>query len=914
MKRTSRSGRRTFLQQMTLAAGAAATPDIATGKTQEPTPQPTVEEPPSVTTMAARDAAALTYPRVFRGRQLEMLAFPLGGVGAGSISLGGRGQLRDWEIFNKPDKGRRPTYAFPAIWAKVGDGPSVARVLEARILPPYEGSSGLGADNVPGLPRLASAAFTGEFPLARIDFEDPELPVSVALEAFTPFIPHEPDESGLPVTVLRYRVTNAGTAPARVSIAFSLQNPVRSESPSGPDDDDGRENAYRQDGDLTGLVMTNPGLAADDPMHGSVALAVRAAGDGALTSWRGWPEGRWWDSPLLYWEGFVEDGQLGEEPAERGTVGALCLQRTIAPGESGEYTFLLAWHFPNRTPARCGWHAPEDQKDRLIGNWYTTKFPDAWVAAQYAASNLDRLEAKTRAFAGAVQESTVPAGVKDAAMANLSTLVANTCFRTADGEFHGFEGVNDEAGCCHGSCAHVWNYETATPHVFPSFARSLRRAMFGPAMDEAGAIRFRHSLPEGAERWGFAAADGQMGQIVHAYLDWRLSGDLGWLREIWPRVKRALEFAWVPGGWDADRDGVMEGVQHNTYDVEFYGPNPQCGIYYLAGLRAGEEMARAVGDEQAATEYRRLFEGGRAWIDENLFNGEYYVQHVRGVATQTIAPALRGESGSEDTERPTYQLGEGCLADQLVGQYLAEVAGLGALLDPARIRKTLESVSRYNSRPTLIAHDSVARTYALNDEAALVVCDYGTARRPRIPFPYYAEVWTGLEYTVAAHMLYVGMTREGVECIANVRSRYDGEKRNPWDEAECGHHYARAMAAWSCLVAAGGFLYDGGNRRVTITRRFPEEAAFRCFWATATGWGTFERSVRSSATGIVLRVLHGTLPCQNFEIDAAGTPTHVAVDGQATAYKASSSDGRARVSLGDLVELAEGSVLEVEIA
>ncbi|MGH9158424.1 MAG: GH116 family glycosyl-hydrolase, partial [Vicinamibacteraceae bacterium] len=220
MKSTKR-GRRTFLQQMTLAAGAAATPDIATGKTQPPATQPKGDEP-SPTTVPSPDAAALTYPRVFRGPQLKMLAFPLGGVGAGSVSLGGRGQLRDWEIFNRPDKGRQPSYAFPAIWVKVGDQPPVARVLEARILPPYEGSSGLGADNAPGLPRLASATFTGEFPLARIDFDDSQMPVDVSLEAFTPFVPHEPDESGLPAAVLRYRVTNTGNAPARVSLAFSL--------------------------------------------------------------------------------------------------------------------------------------------------------------------------------------------------------------------------------------------------------------------------------------------------------------------------------------------------------------------------------------------------------------------------------------------------------------------------------------------------------------------------------------------------------------------------------------------------------------------------------------------------------------------------------------------------------------------
>ena len=213
-------------------------------------------------------------------------------------------------------------------------------------------------------------------------------------------------------------------------------------------------------------------------------------------------------------------------------------------------------------------------------------------------------------------------------------------------------------------------------------------------MDDAGAMRFRQLLPDGYDRFGWAAADGQMGQILHAYLDWKLSGDDAWLREMWPRLKKAIEFAWVPGGWDANRDGVMEGVQHNTYDVEFYGPNPMCGIYYLGALRASEEMARRMGDTASAAEYRRLFEQGSHWIDANLFNGEYYVQKVRGYREDQIAPHLRSDMGSNETEHPEYQVGEGCLVDQLVGQYLADVAGLGELVSRKNMAKTLESIYR----------------------------------------------------------------------------------------------------------------------------------------------------------------------------------------------------------------------------
>ncbi len=799
-----------------------------------------------------------SYARTFTGRQLAMLAFPLGGVAAGSLSLGGRGQLRDWEIFNRPDKGHNLSYALPSIWAQVGHAKPVAHVLEARYQPPYEGQDGLGSANAPGLSRLAFAHFTGEFPLAHIDFADDTLPVHVSLEAFSPFIPHNPDDSGLPVAILRYRVANPNSQPAHVAIAWSIDNPVGK--------GDKRTNEFRTAGALSGLQMTNPALAESDVLRGSFTLAVLNQTDGSLTHLKGWPAGRWWNSPLLFWDDFTADGELGPEPDKSSSVGALCLKRTLAPHASADYEFVLAWHFPNRTPAHCGWTAPKGEEHTIIGNWYSTKFADSWAAAEYTSQNLPKLESQTKLFAKAINETTIPAVVREAAMANLSTLRATTSFRTADGEFHGFEGVDDHSGCCFGNCTHVWNYETSTAHIFPSFARSLRKASFGYSQDENGAMHFRQVLPDGKERSGFAAADGQMGQILHAYLDWSLSGDREWLTSIWPSIKKGIEFAWVPGGWDANKDGVMEGVQHNTYDVEFYGPNPLCGVYYLGALRACEEMARVVGEIDFSAECHRLFVSGSQWLDANLFNGEYYEQQIRSFHRNEIANNLRSDMGADDPEHPEYQVGKGCLVDQLLGQSLADVCGLGPLLKPENIHRTLRSIYKYNFKNPVAEHDNVQRTFVLNDEAALIVCDYAKTIRPRIPFPYFAEVFTGLEYATASHMLFNGMHAEGVECITATRNRYDGERRNPWDEAECGHHYARAMAAWSGIIALSGFHYNAGRLTINPPTKLAE---FRSFWSTGTGWGTFTK--RAGKTHV--QVLYGHLPIGEHDIKEGETYT-----------------------------------------
>lgn len=769
--------------------------------------------------------------------------------------------------------------------------------------PPYEGSSGLGWRNAPGLPRLESATFTGEFPIAGIDFEDPELPVKVSLEAFTPFIPLEEDDSGLPVAILRYRVSNPGRDTATVSVAFSIDNPVGAE---------GRTNEFRTGDGFAGLFMHNPFLDGDDALKGTFALCVLNPAGGHISHLRGWRGGsRWRVGPLSFWDDFSEDGQLGPEPAIRNETGSLCLQREIPAGGETEYAFLLAWHFPNRTPQRCGWGSPKGEGRTLIGNHYCTRFGDAWEAARHAVSRLPDLEKRTREFVAAVRATTLPDAVKDAAMSNLSTLVTQTCFRTSGGQFHGFEGCNDQRGCCFGSCTHVWNYEATTAHIFPRLSRSLREQQFSACLDDEGRMDYRMLLPSGKAHHGRAAADGQMGTIIKLYLDWRLSGDTEWLRKLWPSARKALEYAWQPGGWDGDRDGVMEGTQHNTYDVEFFGPNPLCGVWYLGALRAGEEMARAVGDAASADEYRRLFARGSKWIDANLFNGEYYVQKIQGIPKDKIAKGLMSGMGTADTENPDFQMGDGCLVDQLVGQYYAEVAGLGLLLDGRHVRKTLESIYKYNYKRDLFRHESVQRIYALNDEAALVICDYSRAERPKIPFPYFAEVMTGFEYSAAILMLYQGMVEEGVELIANIRRRYDGERRSPWNEAECGHHYARAMASWAAMLALSGFQYHGVEKSV-IARPRVNSDRFSSFWSAGTAWGTFSCSEKEFS----LSVMHGVLSCRSVALaprKRAGGRSVATLQGQSLNHELRRDGNDATFVFAEEVRLREGDRLVLRV-
>jgi len=357
-----------------------------------------------------------------------------------------------------------------------------------------------------------------------------------------------------------------------------------------------------------------------------------------------------------------------------------------------------------------------------------------------------------------------------------------------------------------------------------------------------------------------------MGCIVKMYRDWQLSGDDALLRRLWPSVKKAVEFCWIDGGWDADRDGVMEGCQHNTMDVEYYGPNPQMGIWYLAALRAAEEMARHLGEGTFAETCHDLFESGSAWIDAHLFNGRYYEHEVRAPRDPSdVAPSLLVGMGAKDVTRPEYQLGSGCLVDQLVGQFLAHVCGLGHLVDPKNVRRSLGSILQYNLRSDLSSHFNSMRSFALSSESALLMAGY-PEDRPRNPFPYFTEAMTGFEYTAAVGMLYEGMIDEGLESVRRVRGRYDGRRRNPFDEAECGHHYARAMASWAAVLAWTGFRYSAVTRTLAVGPR-----RGRFFWSSGYAWGDSTQAGGPDGRTLSLRVLEGKLALARVTLSGFGT-------------------------------------------
>lgn len=771
------------------------------------------------------------------GPEAAQAAFLLGGIGTGNISVGARGELRDFELFNAPGKGLNFPLTFFSIWAKPAGLEPVTRVIEAELQPPFALSHGFDYVAAAGLPRFRGSRMRGETPYVWVDMLDETYPVDVRLEGFTPFVPLDADASGYPVAVLRYTVSNPTCRRVDVSIAGSLANmcgfkrqTVHADGWKGIDLFSKGRNAYREGEGIKGVFFESE----EDPLsvrYGNMCLVTL---EPEVTATPNWLDGGWFDGLQGFWNDFSADGKLEAEPryVQQGVtrdqspyrVGSLAAGCSLNPGQEHTFTFAIAWYMPLRNAAweqaRCD-GAGNCLSGATLPNYYGAQFTSSWDAAADLFRRLDMLEGQSRAFHDALYGSTLPGVAIEAASANITVLRSTTCFRLGDGTFQGWEGCHDSEGCCFGTCTHVWNYAQTLAFLFPELEQSMRRVEFGLETDDTGYMAFRSNRVVGKPAQQFhPAADGQLGAIVRLYREWKLSGDDGFLRDLWPGAVRALEYAF--SYWDKDGDGVLDSQQHNTYDIEFYGPNSLVNSLFLAALKAAAEMAEHLGEGERAARYSQAFQAGSARMDQLLWNGEYYQQQI------------------EDVNAYRFQYGQGCLSDQLMGQFLAHMAGLGYVLPQDHVRSAVRAVFDHNFRQTFRGHVNPQRTYALNDEQGLILCSWPRGGRPLIPFIYSDEVWTGIEYQVASHLIAEDLVEQGLTVVKAVRDRHDGIRRNPWNEVECGHHYARSMSSWGLIVALTGFSYDMAAGTVSFAPRVNAEQ-FQCFWSTGKAWGIYRQ-------------------------------------------------------------------------
>lgn len=815
----------------------------------------------------------------FRGKDLNTIGMPIGGIGTGKLYLRGDGTLGLWQIFNKhvsTDGGQsfyrtyKPDSPVDSGFAMIIEkhGTAIVRQLDQR---------------------FGAVEFTGEYPIGLVRYHDDDLPVKVEMEVLSPFIPLNAKDSALPATLFRVTVENTTTEDQHICILAWLQNAVCMHS-ANKIQALHRSRIVTEKGRAmivhTAEQMPMPRVSAESQIelsherpkialrpidkledYGSMALALT---EGAASSQAA--------QDLLTLVSEVAPNLHAEEDISYPITenrSAVLLTPTVQLPVMAKYTFtfVLAWFFPNHPN----------------GHEYANRFSSVVDVVHYVLDNRERLVDGTRRWYETYYEySTLPRWLLFRLHSPVCNLATGTYQWHKDGQFWAWEGI----GCYTDTCTHVSNYAHAPARLFPELERSAREIQdFGQGFDdESGLVGFRGNRAY--------SADGQCGTILKAYREHQMSADYNFLKHNWSRIKKALEFSISK---DSNEDGLIETSQHNTFGVSFEGPNTFVGSLYLAALRAGEEMAKEMDDEQFAKRCRKIFESGRRLTIEHLWNGEYFIQCV-------------------DLDKyPKHQYGNGCLSDQLFGQGWAHQLGLGYLYPPQYVKTALQSVWKYNWAPDVgpyYAEHKPERIFAYPGEPGLLICTWPKSTYLDEGVRYRNEVWTGTEYQVAGHMVWEGMVAEALAICDGIHRRYHPSKHNPFNEVECSEHCARAMASWGVYTALAGYEYHGPKGHLGFAPKITPED-FEAGFTAAEGWATFsqQRTNKTQSEQIEMRWGQLRLKSLTFEVpqDWLSVKFDVKVAGKPFEADHVLRDGRLDITFNNDVILFEGWLLEVTI-
>jgi uncharacterized protein (DUF608 family) len=821
----------------TLSLWAAAAADPPESKWD---PQKTMEElrsnDPAKSNVVKKFPAGFPEALVSRGQPIvydkqnsgnfEFIGMPVGGIGAGQLYLGGDGHLWWWDIFNTRSASRatgEAAYAHPVgrsadgVYHKIDQGFMIRTQQGGQVVTKILNREG-----------IEHIEFLGQYPIGEVTYRDPGLPVEVKLEAFSPFIPLDLESSMLPATILRFKAHNISSSPVEVQLVGWLENAVLIESR--------RKGAQgvlinRMASGTDGLLRleslaSERNTQAPRADSGTMALTLLpGSGTSRGVTQRGAGEGG-------------KEAQV-ELTATTGLTGELTRTLSLAPGKSEEAVFVLTWHFPKTRVPRFSKHE------------YAAKFADAFAVSNFVAEKIGFLTQQTRLWRDNWYHSTLPYWFLDRTFLNTSILASSTVALNEDGRFHGWEGYHQG----HGTCTHVWGYVLAMGRLFPELEMRLREktdfvpVAQGGAMLDNGTIHFR--------AWNSGlAVDGQAGIILRSYLVHQQSADDAFLRRNYAHIKKAM--TGLTEARDTDHDGILAGPQHNTLDADWYGTVTWLSLHYQAALRAMAAMAVEMGDAEYARFCQGTADQGRAYIEKNLFNGEYFFH--QGDPDHAASPGVY----------------TGCEYSQLLGQSWAYQVGLGRIIDPVKTKTALESLWKYNFTTDVGPFREVhkgGRWYAMPGEAGLIACTWPqggsevlTKGNPRFA-AYNNECQNGYEYALSSLMMWHGMPYHSLAHLWYMHNdRYHGLKRNPWCEVEWGMHYARSMASYGHFTAVCGFDYHGPKGYLAFAPKITPED-FKAPFVAAEGWGSYSQKIAGPKMTAEITLMSGRLRLQTLGLD-----------------------------------------------
>ncbi len=790
--------------------------------------------------------------------QKPLSGIALGGIGSGWFEIRQDGGFYNWNIFNNRPVARGPHFdddGMPVLFFLLryeieGQEPRI-RLLE---LASSHGSAGMRTHEFPyifpWLDGVDRVHYDATVPFARLRFEAGQMPLDVQLTAWSPFIPHDPKNSSLPLAYFDFKVLSTSRLPVRVSLLGTVRNQAGYDQESRL----WSSTLLRGEG-WDGFSLSAKGF---DPAAGS-------AGHMGLLSLT--PDSRLcvgWGHLHPFYEDFLRQPEIpqthldadhlnfartpgGQRLASPDCFGSAGKSYDLLPGETLDHSFCFFWDFPNRYARLPGdkdgtagyledaLHientAPAGTAHRE-GHYYRNFLQDIETLTEYGASQHQALRQNTRAFHDAFYDSSLPEFVLDQVNSQLNTFRTSSWF-TETGDFGLLEGISPSQSYAGLMTIDVAMYgAAATAALFPALDRSSLLAHLRLQNPDGSIL---HSINQNFRDPDPAEASGKRIDLPsqYAYMILRsglATGDLAFLREVWPSVQRALDYVLRERDKNGDLLPDMEGIMCSYDNFPMYGVAPYVATQWLAAITAAAETAALLGDTVAESRYRDILQRGTATLEAATWNGSYYRLYANG----------------DDHD-------EGCLSDQILGHWSCRAAGLPTFLAPDRVASALDAIMRMNYRPDQgLRNCQWPGDTFLHPVAARCWVDQANT------------CWTGVELAFAALLIYEDKLADGLKVIENVDRRYRHWGLY-WDHQEFGGHYFRPMSAWSIIQACLGYSLCNG---VATFAPKTDRHDCRLFFMTPDGYGHYTET----SAEIEVTLLKGSLSATLVRIQKPAAP------------------------------------------
>ncbi len=842
----------------------------------------------------------------------------LGGIGTGGVELWADGRFHFWNMLNTRPWANLNKYAhwdadthhtIDPIEPGPGHADFFVRVQEKGKRPVYRWLfSGYGNTLAAGhfwrhhkfffIKSVKAIEYRAEYPFIYLDYKDDEFPVEVRLCAWTSMIPRDVKNSSLPGFYLDFSIRNRTRAQLEVSLVWQQQNL----SGFASDKVTQRHSKLRK----SACHMVRMEGSLDAPNHdtsGCMTLWAKPSKGQRVTSVASNPH-----MPNLIWPIHLTgglDGPLYPEHIEHEEVknpayeprdsndpqnkGWLCVQQKVAAGKTADVNLGMAWYYPNHRSIN----------GTRLGHVYENWFDDSTEVAAYLARNHDKFFKAARLMPELLINSDMPKKFQLSLLDQINTLTKSTQF-IGNGRF----GLQEGHGCCAFNTMDVDHYSSYTLSLlWPELRAKVMDQQTEIAHPETGKIH--HGLPKSVEaieaggEKGYNRWDNCCQYILQLYRDAKWGGDMALIERSWETAKRAIEVIINIDFYDVGLPYIEGGITYDHWRMK--GIVGYMAGLYLAALLAMEDLARRMDEAETAERMRQLFERGRDSFEELLWNGEqyllYYGRRPKGAKIDEKSEKV-GEEGHLHAQKPSscctrpgayVELKDtGVMTDLINGNGTAAVMGLGAFLDPKRVKQYLKLILDRNHQPEnqCVINGSYPDGHFLDGW----------------PFMQWQTPWTGTEYFLAAQLYAAGMVKEGDQVIDDVYDRHVREGMR-FDQSECSNHYARPLSIWAAYTARLGMDLDLIKRAIVF--KPVKQDAYQGLLMTGTATCMARYKNQKTVTTFDLDVRDGKLELKELTLKCSGKASglSVAINDKEADASLEAKRGEARIELSRIARL-----------